>query len=118
MDINVNCQQDCLEICGSRERELTGGLCARQRLALHTVGHGIHMDQILCLWHQSGQSEVVPSWGQPLILCTPTACLLIVDPVSSNGGSWRCPASREGVRVNFREGQAGGGVQSCQRQVE
>lgn len=75
--------------------ELTGGLRARQRLTLHTVSHSVHVDQVLRLRRQSSQSEVVPRWGQPLVLCTPTASLLVADEVSTNAGGGGHPARRE-----------------------
>lgn len=70
------------------------------------------MYQILCLWCQSSQSEVVPGWGQPLILCTPAARLLIADAVSSDGRSCSQPVNSEGVGANVGEVHASWGVQS------
>lgn len=73
---------------------------------------GIHIDEILCLWRQSSQSEVVSGRGQPLLHCPPTACLLIANAVSSDDRSWSQPVNSEGVGANVREVQASGRVQS------
>lgn len=87
-------------------------MCASQRLTLLIVADSIHIYQILCLWRQSSQSEVVPGWGQPLIICPPTARLLIANAVSSDGRSWSQPVNSEGVSANVGEVQASGRVQS------
>lgn len=93
--------------------ELTGGLCASQRLTLIIVADSIYIYQILCLWCQSSQSEVGPGWGQPLVFRMPTARLLKADAVAGDGSGWSQPVNGEGVGANVREVQASGGVQSC-----
>lgn len=93
-------------------KKLTGGVCASQRLTLLIVVDSIHMYEILCLWRQSSQSEVVPGRGQPLILPPPTTRLLIANAVSSDDRSWSQPVNSEGVGANVREVQASGRVQS------
>lgn len=93
--------------------ELTGGLCASQRLTLLSVADSVHIYQILGLWCQSGQSVVVPGWGQPLVLGPPAARLLIADAVASDSSGWSQPVDGEGVGADVREVQASGGVQSC-----
>ncbi len=70
------------------------------------------MYQILRLWCQSSQSEVVPSWGQSLILGAPAACLQVAEAVAGDSRSWSHPVNFEGVGANVGEVHASGGVQS------
>lgn len=94
------------------EKKLTGGLCASQRLTLLIPVDSIHMNQILCLWCQSGQSEEVPTWGQPLIFGPPSTRLLIANAIASDDRSWSQPVDSQGVGANVGEVQASRRIQS------
>ena len=93
-------------------QELTGGLCASQGQTVLAIADSIHMNQILCLGCQSGQSEVVPAWGQPLILGPSAARFLVADAVAGDDRSRSQPVNGEGVGADVREVQASRGVQS------
>lgn len=97
---------------GRNQKKLTGGLCACQRLTLLVVANSIDVYQILCFRLQSSQSEIVPGWRQPLILCSTAARLLMANTVSSDGRGWSHPVNSEGVGTNVREVQTSGRIQS------
>lgn len=82
-------------------------------MTLLIVVDSIHVDQILCLWCQSSQSEVVPGWGQPLVLGPPAARLLKADAVAGDSSGRSQPVNGEGVGANVREVQASRRVQGC-----
>lgn len=110
--MNVRKKRGC---DGRNQKKLTGGLCACQRLTLLIVANSIDVYQILCFRLQSSQSEIVPGWRQPLILCPTAARLLMVDTVSSDGRGWSHPVNSEGVGTNVREVQASGRIQSWKK---
>lgn len=81
------------------------------------MAHSIHIYQVLRLWRQSSQGEVVPGRGQPLVLGPPAARHLMADAVAGDDSSWSEPVDGEGVCPDVGEVQASGGVQSWRGKV-
>lgn len=86
-----------------------------QRLTLLIAADGEHVNHVLGLRCQPGQSEVVPGGGKPFLPGSPTARLLKADPVAGDGGFGRQPVDGEGVGPDVGEVQFGRGVQNWKR---
>lgn len=76
-----------------------------ERQALFRAAHCVDADQVLCVWSQSCQGEVVPGWGQPLVLGPPAADHLVADTVTGDFALGSQPVDGKGVGEDLRETQ-------------
>lgn len=76
-----------------------------ERQALFCTAHSKDADQVLGVWSESRQGEVVPGGGQPLVLGPSAADHLVADTVTSDLALGCEPVDGEGVGVDLREPQ-------------
>lgn len=80
-------------------------LVPSERQALLRAAHCVDVDQVLCVWSQSCKGEVVPGWGQPLVLGPPAAGHLVADTVAGDFALGSQPVDGKGVGEDLRETQ-------------
>ena len=64
------------------------------------------VDQVLGVWSEACQGEVVPGGGQPLVLHPPAADHVVADTVTGDFALGSEPAEGEGIGEDLRETQA------------
>lgn len=74
-----------------------------ERQALLCEADCVDVDQVLSVWSESGQSEVVPGGGQTLILGSPTTGHLVTDAVTSDFALGSEPVDGKRVGQDLRE---------------
>lgn len=74
--------------------------------ALLRPAHCKDVHQVLRVWSESCQGEVVPGGGQPLVLGSPAADHLITDTVTGDSALGSEPVDGKGVGEDLRETQA------------
>lgn len=77
-----------------------------ERQALLSPAHCEDVDQVLRVCNESRQSEVVPGWGQTLVLGPAAADHLVTHTVAGDFALGGEPVDGEGVGEDLRETQA------------
>lgn len=94
---------------------LTRLLCPAERLAVLCAAHCEDVHQVLGVCGETCQGEVVPWWGQPLVLGPSAAGHLVADAITGDFALGSEPVDGEGVGKDLRETQADWWIQSCGR---
>lgn len=87
-------------------------LCPTKWLALLCPAHCEDVDQVVSVWGESCQGEVVSGGGKSLVLGPATADHLVSDTVTSDFALGSEPVDGKGVGEDFREAQVNWGIQS------
>ena len=77
-----------------------------ERQALLRPAHSVDVDQVLGVWGESCEGEVVPGGRQPLVLGPPAAHHLVTDAVTGDLARGSEPVDGEGVGEDLGETQA------------